>query len=342
MGALVITRRQAPLVYPGNNAKQVIQLNKSMVIRELMLRLTAQLTLAGASNTAALTKQGDEWALVKKIEIVANGADVLFSMTGEQLAKYNRIGIGNNKRVMTNLGDGATANPSLDSTLILPLWMWRAARAFDTALDSSQFSDLRLEVTFGTFTDVNGAATAFTANPAVEIGSHESSMPAAANGQPIALRRTIVQQLAVTGASASFRFPLDVGPRYRSFIINTKDNAGTPVDSTGIISNVKLVSGSTVFFDCSEPMLRQWGQLRADIPFGQEKDSTNIVRRVSSGDISTSADQDAWYHVELCTDGMLSESIDTSQFNEFYFEFTTLAAGTIYVISNQLLPLPGR
>jgi hypothetical protein len=338
---LVLTRRQAPIVYPGNNAKQVIQLNKSLVIRELILRLTGQLTLAGASNTVAATKQGDEWALVKKIEIVANGADVLFSMTGEQLAKYNRVGLGSGKRLVVALGDGATANPSFDTSLILPLWMWRASRPYDTALDSSQFSDLRLEVTFGTFTDVNAAATAFTANPAMEVGSHENSLSSDPKGQPVALRRTIVQQLAVVGASASFRFPLDVGPRYKSFVINTKDNAGTPVDSTGIFSNVKLVSGSTVFFDMSEPMLRQYHQLRTDCIFGQEKDSTGICRQVSY-DISSSANQDAWYVIELCTDGLLTESIDTSQFNEFYLEFTTLAAGTIFVISNQLLPLPGR
>lgn len=341
MGVLVLTRRQQPITYTGNNNKQSIQLNKSLCLRELILRLTGQLTLAGASNTVALTKQGDEWAQVKRIELIANGADVLFSMTGEQLAKYNRLGLGAPKRLVSALGDGATANPSFDTTLILPLWMWRAARPFDTALDTSAFSDLRLEITWGTYTDTNGAASAYTANPAIEVGSHESSMPSDAKAQPIALRRTIVQQLAVTGASAAMRFPLDVGPRYRGFKINTKDNAGTPVDSTGIFTNVRLVSGSTVFFDMSEPMLRQWHQLRTDLNFGQEKDSTGIVRAVSY-DISSSANQDAWYAVELCTDGYLTESIDTSQFNEFYLEFVTAAAGTIFVISEQLLPIPGR
>jgi hypothetical protein len=36
---------------------------------------------------------------------------------------------------------------------------------------------------------------------------------------------------------------------------------------------------------------------------------------------------------------LLSEAIDTAQFNEFYLEFAVLAAGTIFVISTQLLPL---
>jgi hypothetical protein len=79
-------------------------------------------------------------------------------------------------------------------------------------------------------------------------------------------------------------------------------------------------------------------QLRHDIPFGQEKDSTGICRTVSY-DISSSANQDAWYFLNLCTDGLLSEAIDTAQFNEFYLEFAVLAAGTIFVISTQLLPL---
>jgi hypothetical protein len=124
-----------------------------------------------------------------------------------------------------------------------------------------------------------------------------------------------------------------------SFIINTKDNAGTPVDSTGIISNVKLVSGSTVFVDISEPMLRQWGQLRHDIPFGQEKDSTGICRH---GVLRHQQQRESGrvvfpepVHRRACCRRRSTRPSSTSSISNF----DVLAAGTIFVISNQLLPL---
>lgn len=330
---MVLTRRQQGMVYPGNNQKAIVQLHKSHLYREMMIRLTGAPTLLAANNTVANTKKGDEWGALKLIQIIANSSDVLFSMTGDQLWWFNRQQTGNNPKITAAIGDAATANVPFDSSLIIPFWSYRSAKPFDTALDSGMFTDFRIEATFGTFTDVNSAATAWTTNPAVEIGSHESE---AGGYEPPLFSRVIASSLAVSGATQAFRFPLDVGPAYQSFLINGTTTAG--VDTAGLITNVKVVSGSTIFHDISEPMLREWGTLRSDVPFNIEKATTGIATQTNPR-ISGENSPLAWYDLNLCTDGRMGEAINTANFNEFYLEFTTSAACTINVVSKQLLPI---
>lgn len=333
MGALVVTRRQQPVTYTGSGQKQIVQLNKGLLYRALMLRLTGAATTTIANNTAALTSLGDEWGVIKKVEIIANGSDVLFSMSGNDLWWYNRLWYDTFPHVTPTIGDGATANPAFDSTLIIPFWSPRSSKKIDTALFSGEFSDFRLEITWGTFTDINSAATAFTTNPVVEVGSTEQEPSVL----PPVLRRIIKYVQQPAGANAAFRIPLDVGPMYRGFLINTTNTAGT-TESAAQFSNVKLVSGSTVYADISEPMLQQSGNLLYGIPFGIEKTTAGIAYQTTPR-ISTSSSQAAWYNFDLVQDGYLTEAINTSSLSELYLEFNVTGACTINVLASQLIPL---
>ena len=89
-----------------------------MQYRRLKLRLKGQLTLAAANNTAALTKRGDEWAVVKKIEIIANGTDVVKTIPGTELRWMNPIWNNTMPNVTAALADGVTVDVPFDSTLI--------------------------------------------------------------------------------------------------------------------------------------------------------------------------------------------------------------------------------
>jgi hypothetical protein len=318
------------------NQKQPIQLYKSLWYREITLRLQGQPTLTAANNTVANTAKGDEWGVVKKIEVIANSSDVVFSCSGDDLWWLARYNFGSNPRITPTLGDGATANPAFDSTLTIPFWAVRSAKPMDTILQSDGLQDFRLEITWGTFTDVNTAATAWTANPTIEVGSHESEPTPMFS--PAWIKRIVKSTQSVAGAQAAFRFPLDVGPAYRGFLINATTPAG--VDTAGLFSNVKLISGSTVFYDQSESMLAQMGNLRNGLPFNIEKVITTGLAYATNPRISASSNLLAWYNLDLCPDGYLSEAISSRNVNELYLEFVTTAAATINVISTQLLPNP--
>lgn len=327
-------RRQQPVTYTGSGSKQIVQLSRGMLYRELRLRLTGQPTLTAANNTRANTGLGDEWGVIKRIDIVANASDVIRSFTGDDLWNLCRYWFGTNPRITPTLGDATTANPSFDSVLPIPFWQPRSAKAIDTLLDSRNLTDLRLEITWGNFTDVNSAATAWTTNPAVEISSYESF---GIEG-PFKLHRVFKIVNQPTSANSQLRIDIPVGPQYRGFIINTK-NAAATADATGIISNFKLISGSTVFMDISEPVVWQMGHLSNDIDFEQFRDSTGAMVAPNSYRASTGSAERSWYYVDLVGDGYLTEAIDTFGYSEFYLELNVTGAATINVLPLQIVPL---
>lgn len=337
MGVLAIFRKQIPHLWAGVNATSIQQLNKSLGVREFYLRLNCQPTLTAANNTVALTAKGDEWGVVKRIRLLANSSDVLFDCTGDQLWWLNRQYFGNAPKPVVGLGDAATANPAIDSTLVLPLWATRAMKPMDAVFDSGGLTDFRFEITWGTFTDINSAATAWTQQPTLFIASHENELTPAF--YPPVIKRQVTQQQIVAGVSTAFRFPLDVGPMYRGFLINATTNATPAVDTAGLITNIRLVSGSTIFADIDEGTLQQAMTLRSDTPFGVEFTAAGVPYQTNLR-VNASANPKAWYNLDLVTDGWLSEAINTARFNEFYIEFATSAACQINVISQQFLVNP--
>lgn len=322
-------RKQTTVEFSANNKKNE-KLSRGMVYRELYLLLSGAATVLAANNTQANTAKGDEWGVVKRIDIVANGTDVIKSISGDALWELNYYQIGV-PRVSSLLGDGATANPTFSSLLVLPFWSPKSIRPIDTALDSRELSDLTIEVTWGTYTDINSAATGFTTEPKLEVYSLESFGVVG----PFSQSRTFEIQKVVTSSQTQFQIDLPIGGMYRAFLINTTD-AG--VDDGDIINNIKLVSGTTYFFDLKEEVLQDIFPLR------------NALARNFNGQgysdhrISTSNSRDGWYYIDLVTDGMQSEALDTLGLSEIKLELdVTVGAGTtkIFVWPMQIIPIRG-
>lgn len=341
MSTLVTRTRKASPQFVAN-AKQPVDLTRGNNYRELILRLTSQPTLTAGNNIVAKTLPGDDWGVIKKLELIVNGSNVIFSLPGQALFWLNKFVYQRNPYFVPTLGDGATANPSLDSTLIIPFWMPRMANPFDTVLYSGEMSAFRLDTTFGTFTDINASATAFTTNPLLEIGSQESELPILSNGPllPPLLNRVIQYTQVVSGATPAFRFPLDTGnPLYRGLLIQVTTTASPAVDTGALFSNVKLVSGSQVFFDMSEPMLAQYSRLPSTVPFSEYKSVTSGIGYQGSPRVSASSAEAGWYYIDLCADGYSTEAINTVGLSELYLEFNVVSGCTINVYAQQLINL---
>jgi hypothetical protein len=341
MGVLNVTRKQIPHSHPGgtaNNVTTIQQLNKSLAFRELFLTLNCAPTLTGANNTVANTARGDEWGVVKRLRIIANSSDVLLDLTADQLWWLDRWYYGIRPAITVTLGDGATANPAISSTLVVPFWALRGGKPLDSVFDSGGTTDFRMEVTWGTFTDINTAATAWTTAPTLFVSSMENELTP--DFYPSLVKRTVSQQLIAAGASTQFRFNLDVGPLYRGFLINATTNAAPPVDTAALFSNVRLISGSTIFFDLDEPTLQQAFTLRESVPFAIEKVTGTGLAFYPTPRINTNSNERAWYNINLVTDGYLSECINTARFNEFFLEFNVTGACQLNVISHQFLVNP--
>lgn len=303
-----------------------------MIYREIYFQFEGAPTLSAANNTQAKTDPGDEWGLIKRIDLIANNTDVIKSISGSALWFLNKMLYGVNPRVTVQLGDAATANVAFNSVLILPLWMPGIIRPMDTALDSRELSDLKLEITWGTHTDINSDATGFTTAPTLKVFSLESFGVAG----PFAQWRVFEIEKEVTSTTARFQIQLPVGPVYRAFLIRTTD-AG--VEQNDIMNNLRILSGTTVFHDLPESVIRQSHDIRTGQVRGLDD---GAVAAYTEDKRSTESNRDAWYWVDLVTDGFLSEGIDTLGFSEFELELdVTKGGGTtnVTVWPMQVIPI---
>ncbi len=328
-----IWRKQTPLVSQGTVGQQITKLTKGMVYRQLSLELTGAPTLTAANNTQANTQMGDEWGVLTNLQIQANGSDIFRNFTGDDLFWMNWFWYTQSPAITSTLGDGATANPAFDSTLLFPFWYPQSYHPFDTIINSARFSDFQLLATFGSFTAINSAATAWTTNPQINVNSHEQLLPADPNQAP---QLNWVQKKLSNipgGANGAYRVLLDAGVNYSRFLINVKNSTGTAdagsatfaTALTGLISNVKVVGGGgRVYEDRSVAEAFQECRVRKGL-------LQSVSRR------SNSSSSNAWFELDLCPDGRLKEAMPNPA--DAYLEFNVVANCQINVFPSIIFPV---
>lgn len=336
MGQQVRRRKQGNLLYQANS-KQSLALSRGMIYRELHLKLRGTFDpVDAAGNSQDLTLIGDEWGVVKRIDLIANNTDVLRSISGNQLWWLNYFLYGVPPDVTPLLADDTTEAVPFASHLILPLWMPRSLRPMDTALDARELSDLKVEVTWGDPQDIQAdASSAFSVDPVLEFHSLESF---GAKG-PFSQWRIYAIEKEITANAAQFQVQLPVGPMYRGFLMNFTD-AGK--DANDILNNFKIISGTTVFADIPALMLNELDRLRMSVSrFWSNSDE--VYDSLRRGNAYNSLE--GWFFYDHVTDGYLSESIDTLGFSEFELELdVSVGAGTTkaFILPLQIIPVRGK
>ena len=325
-------RNQKTVAYSAGN-KVSEDLSRGMVYRELQLTLAGQLTATTANNVYANILRGDEWALVKKIEIIANGTQTIKSLSGASLRWLNFFWFGSSPQISPLLGAGG-ANPTFESTMILPFWMPRSVRPIDTCLDSRILSDLKVEITWGSHTDIAAAATGFTTAPTLRVDSLEAF---GIDGQ-FAMWRLWEIEKTITATTANYQVQLPVGGMFRGFHMIATD-AG--VEQGDILNNMKWKSGTTVFADVKDNVLRATAAARYGLP----REHNGVAYHDNF--IGNNNDYEGNYHYDHVTDGMLTEAIDTAGFSEHELELdVTVGGGTtkLIIIPSQVIPIrnPGK
>lgn len=267
---LTPTQVVTSLLYSASS-QTTFRLDRTMYYRSINLRLTGSIT-TGATTTSAHLKAGDEWGIVKLIEIVANGGNVLRSITGEQLAVLNYLLTGYAKQKCTLVGAAGTY--SFDS--MLPLWMILpngiGKSPIDTTLNATLLSDLFIRITWGVGTDINsGNAVAVTvsAATAIEVSNDlaffldKSIIPTFALTQ--LQTQSIQTNIPTTGKGTSGQvWQVPVGQTYAWFLLNMK-STGTQQDlaqfGTGLIQ-----SGTNQLYNTDLNVERYMNQYRQYVP----------------------------------------------------------------------------
>jgi hypothetical protein len=361
MAQSVRFRRQASLNIANPSTRYTQQLSRGYIYREMVLRMNGQMTIPAAATdlaTRATIGKGDEWSFIDRVEVIANGTDAIRSFRGSQLMALNRFLYGRYPRLAQAAGyfDNNARVASFDSTLVIPFWTPNAYRPLDTALDSSQLSDLRIEVTTSSQANVVASGVGVT-SANLDICSLESF---GVKGN-FAGSRIYPIQAVVAGANNAFQVQLPVTSMYRGFLINAATTSATPdrgADLPNAITNVQLKSGTNVFRDIPWRILQDWQYLRtnSDRQFVQNIDwptgtyaapasvQANTAEFTNTGSsfldarLSSNYHEDGWAYMDLANDGYLMESIDTLGLSELYLEFNVTAPCTITVIPQQIFP----
>jgi hypothetical protein len=307
-----------PFVANNKSSKELTA--KGMVWRELYLRLTGQLTLTAANNTPANTLAGDEWASLTDITLRINGRDVLKRIDGPSLRwlQYYLYGVFPLKS-LGQIGNNTIANPSFDSTLILPFWMPKSQNPQDFSLDTSKLSRIDLELTWGNFTSINSAATAFTVAPSVDVGVYE----VANVGGSFARWNIFPISTVIAGASTNNQIKIPTGFMYRSFLIH---------DPSAIVTNIKIQSHPTEWINMPITFIRDViGNARRNSVIPTAFSNTNWLAGAPADAIAN------FYYLDSVGHGADVESIDAFGLSEFNMLVDVSGAGTVTVFPSQLV-----
>lgn len=329
----VRTRQQFSMAYSANSLVSE-KLGTGYIYRNLILKLTGQLTCTDTNNTTAKLKQGAEWGAIKEIRIKANGTDEVRRFFGKDLWAINRILFGTNPQLSPQLGNSSQANPTFSSVLQIPFGSKNSFSEADTYIDSSKLSEFRIEVVWGSHTDVNADATGFTVAPSLEVMSVESFFT-----QPVTkadFRGYLNQRVYPivydpAGANPEYQIrDIPVGPMYRGFIINTSVSG---VDDPAVIGNIKALSGTNIFHDWDAEALQVVEEQRIGIA------GTYASRQYDSPSNTDAFDYRAWYMLDFAEDGRMTEIINTVGLSEFLLRLEVLKAGRITIYPLQIIPI---
>lgn len=319
-----------------DNTTQQLDMPRAAVYREIVLHLTGAPTLTGANNTAANSARMEAWSFIKNIQIIVNGQDTIRQFTGDELAVLNYFLYRVAPKRETTFGDGSTANPSFDRVLRIPFWMPGVSHPDYTLLDARRLSSLTLQIQFGTYTDVNSAATGWTTAPVLEV-FYEYIMPR--QGQqfgPYATWRQFDQSYPYAANQNGAVITLPVGQLYRGFLLNS--NVGG-TDTTGILKEFRWKTGSTTYADLTETVLRERFLVQNELDTSRiiEK-SMGATANLNLISASTKFNIDAWYFFDMMNSGRLDDGVDSLGFAQMTLENDIVGqANAVLVVQPQLI-----
>lgn len=293
-----LTRKLGVIDFVSNKLKSLENgLPRNYEYYRLMLRLTADITIAAGGATAYTEAF---WKLLKRVEVVANGNIVIKSFDGPaigRLAQFFHEKLPNYSAVPTAEG----ANQTFAALLPIDFAMPRSIKPVDTLLNGPLFSSLDLNILWGSETDMYSAnADKATINSAeVEVESLEEVSAQVFGGL---VHKVHTLEKEVTASTSKFEIPLNGVTKYRGFLIHSEVD-GNPNNS--VINSIQLKDGGNIMRD------NDWANLQ-DANYSDHK-----LAAVPTG----------YAFIDMCPDGMLTQSLDSAGMNDLKLLFDVSKQG---------------
>ncbi len=268
---------------PSNAATERIALPRTNILSALEVRLAWQMDTVGGCGE-------DIFDVVDRVEVIANGSEVLFSMPGNVLMRLGHLLTG--KALPARRDD----RPNVVQFAVLPVLFGRGYADPAYCLDLTKFTDVELRVTYSPTID-NTGHTGFLSGAGVldVIGwlSMEGAPPGATGAY---IRRTITRSFVTEASGVAEvdlprRFPIRAVYVY-CYEAGVEDG----VDITDL--QIDLDNGARI------PLVARWVDLQEEnaVMYGVDPRQVVVARRSDGGVVETKAGRIRNAHVTLLQD----------------------------------------
>jgi len=334
MGLRTFSRAACNVIAFAAGTTMTMDLARGNLQKGLVLRLQGTFTTTSAIAAAGI-RPGDEWGLIKRVEVEVNG-DVVRSIPGECLRPMQReLGFGKPRLSPAWLPTATNTVIAFDSSVVIPYILLGMANPFDTLLDTRTMTSYRLRITWGQITDVvvSTNVTANTVNPTLETYCLEIQPDPSA--KPVSYSRLAMKytEFRTVPISSGYKLGLERDRLYVGLLIGCRDSSNN--DLVGAIKNLRLTAGNAIFRDLPWAVARDLARYEGEIDQTTLADGTML--RV---DASTNTSSDAWCFLDLTAEGLYQEALDTRGWSEFWLNLETTAAIDKLIVVPIFLELP--
>lgn len=278
-------------------------LPRNLLYRSLTLRFSGTITVGTADATAAPDDAVQRY--LRNIEVVGAGKEVIKSFSGRMAYLLGQI----DYKTPPQRSAAAVSTGAQTFEVDIPINFATVGtrNPADTYLDSRRFPSLDLRITCGDEqTDILTKDTTTTltlSSTQIEIFARQASQGTGAFG----FAKEHTRQRTISADNTAEQVLLSVGNPYKRIAIMTTD-AG--VRQSDIVNNIKLKSGVAVFADVTDEFLQGQNKL----------------------DYQQATMPDGFYVLDLCTDGLKSESLRTKNMSQLELELNvSVGTGTTIV-----------
>jgi hypothetical protein len=313
----------APVVPFDSGNTRTVELSRSYLIKRLVLRLTGSIIW-----TTAPTAVGAELplALIKAIEIIADGRKTIFRAAGKDLFRLAQI-VNGKRAELTPPNLGGASPAAFSATILIDHQALRFIRPVDTYLDPRGFEKLELRITWGTLADLVTGGTVVSVAATTQISP---TLVQSSEGEHAIIASKLVTSIQkdVTATNPLFEIVLPRTGLLASVLFRAERDA-VAVDN--IINKITLVSDNNIShvnqIVASDLQRRNTVDYQLDLGGGADGQTTG------------------YYYLDLIEDGRLMSALNTFVLNElkFYLDVTrTSGVETVFATMVQFEPAAGR
>ena len=322
---LIGLRHIGAMGYPAAGAGGVttLLLPRSALWHRIHLQLRNTITVTTGGGTA-LTEEPQ--SLLRSIEVIANGSNVIKRLDGGTLYRVNQFHHG---QPAPRDALGGTATGEVNVHFVLDFSMPRAVMPIDTIFDARKWAVLELSLVWGNENDIVGSATGTWdfSDLVVDVAVEELS-PIQVNA---GIFRESMLSRTYTALTGEQDVDLAVGDFYRALTLKTIES-GNPSD--GLVELVTLFSGGSNFFQGVG-----WGDTDAAAQLRGTLNGYNSAL-FPFGDGSSGGPPVGYRRLEFAPEGVLRGSLDTGELEELTLRANlgqSAATGTLSVVSHTIV-----